>query len=753
MSETKAKYKYVKLNTLKVPSKVDVYGVVKFFKPPYKTKGIDYCTMVSIIDESFTDPMEKLKCLLFNRESENLPSCKVGQILRLHRLSISEYNGSLQAQNGPGFSWVLFSGEVDSSLDPIKTSSAQYSIEDTDNKRIVELRKWASQIDELKEKLNSFQDVAPGCYFDILCQVVYTSVIEDGIARLLKVWDGTNTVFQCRKAEFDSQEDVQKDKKLMKIAEGFLYNVMVYDDHFKPSGCIKPGDFIKITNLHAVEHNDKDDGTAVEFDLHRGTGFGRGVRIVNPAGPDLAELKTRLEMITEQYGNIESDNEETNKDEANTQDMVDILNSLDGNSKDASTKKASLRDEEPVPSTSGLNKKYNNANEKKGQGHSATEGQGQSTSKITQVQRKTEESRGSSTSKDVQNDKVPEVILGHCVSEVSQGQGVSEVSQCGSDVTISNCVQSNVGTSADCTSEESEISISNDTYNDNDSKTSKRKKSSSDQSQNVSNPTSKNAKKLKKSQTDKSIVSEDDKTDGSQMDIDELRELVINDVCPEISLDSAQKVKDTESVPSSLRCMVETNTVVLNHPLLVRSRIKDILNHQVPDVFRIRAKVYDYHPKFTKATNFLQLYCSTCEYLSPHPNANANHRLKLQRGSTFNGVPHYNCPTCYKNKDSLEGLDSPPHLKYIYMMRFILYDDTEMLIANVWREDAELLFQNIEPESLLKDKNSVELLKEQLSKICPRNMKFKDRPKIECCVKSYTACGKTNFQIFDTSVV
>lgn len=36
---TSNSHRYVPLNSLKTHTKVDVYGVVKFFKPPYKSRG------------------------------------------------------------------------------------------------------------------------------------------------------------------------------------------------------------------------------------------------------------------------------------------------------------------------------------------------------------------------------------------------------------------------------------------------------------------------------------------------------------------------------------------------------------------------------------------------------------------------------------------------------------------------------------------------------------------------------------------
>ena len=137
-------YSYTDLGSLEAGKKYNVYGVVKFVKQPYKTKGTgmlsyfislfsvllfpplilifnsafltviyaaftsimcprayvyvlllclwfvltDYCSMISIIDKS-SQPDEKLKCLLFERAVANLPDPNIGDIIRFHRLSVS----------------------------------------------------------------------------------------------------------------------------------------------------------------------------------------------------------------------------------------------------------------------------------------------------------------------------------------------------------------------------------------------------------------------------------------------------------------------------------------------------------------------------------------------------------------------------------------------------------------------------------------------------------------------------------------
>ena len=50
---------------------------------------VDYSMLLSIVDESLTDPLAKLKCMLFARELRSLPNASVGDVIRLHRLKVN----------------------------------------------------------------------------------------------------------------------------------------------------------------------------------------------------------------------------------------------------------------------------------------------------------------------------------------------------------------------------------------------------------------------------------------------------------------------------------------------------------------------------------------------------------------------------------------------------------------------------------------------------------------------------------------
>lgn len=76
---------YTPLNLLKEGTVVNVCGVVKFFKPPYLSKGTDYCSVVTIVDQTNV----KLTCMLFSRDYDTLPSVyKVGDIVCFQGLKV-----------------------------------------------------------------------------------------------------------------------------------------------------------------------------------------------------------------------------------------------------------------------------------------------------------------------------------------------------------------------------------------------------------------------------------------------------------------------------------------------------------------------------------------------------------------------------------------------------------------------------------------------------------------------------------------
>ncbi|XP_056005533.1 protection of telomeres protein 1-like [Ostrea edulis] len=579
-------YKYTNLDEIQANKIVNVFGVVKFARPPTKTRGSDYSMVLSVIDPSLHENGQKLKCVLFNREKEKLPFLDVGKIVRLHRLKITHYHEENQGQSGPGFSWLAFDGDKGSPVRPV-SSSASFTFTESDKAKVEELREWVATLEDLQHPNKiCFADMIPQHYYDIYCQVLATCVIEENVGFLLRVWDGTKPNNPLR--EFDiSSGDFTADRKqdLLDMAGNLALDVALYDDHYAPAKAIKPGQYIKLNNLHAATFQSADtrpelsELPMVELVIHRGTTYGRGVHVISDDFDGIKTLKERLEKVSAEV----------------RQKGVSVAptHSMNNN--------ARLNDSE-------------------------------------------------------------------------------------------NCVENNTDIST------SQPSINLSCY------------------------------------------------DGSQ-ERNQSQEVAMEVSCDHVIQSQPQKglkqVQIHQSVSqqsqSTARCMLQTSTVVLNHPHIQCSKIQDILTHRVPYKFRILAKVVDYYPRFNRPADICKLYCTDCHYLCDVPvNDNGTQILKVSRNSRH--LKHYLCPVCNK--------DSQCELEYIYMMRFLLRDKTGEIVANIWRKDAVTFFQDITPAEMLTESALCNVIENSLNTIS--NPKSSYYAWFECCVKSYDTEEGIRYQIFDT---
>ena len=97
---------YTKLADLKVNTVINMYGVVKFFKSPFKTKGSDFVCYMSLVDPSLVSFDNAFKCVLFSKSKEGLPLVKsVGDVVCFRHLGVGQYQGQLQGKRMPDSSW------------------------------------------------------------------------------------------------------------------------------------------------------------------------------------------------------------------------------------------------------------------------------------------------------------------------------------------------------------------------------------------------------------------------------------------------------------------------------------------------------------------------------------------------------------------------------------------------------------------------------------------------------------------------
>ncbi|XP_054415073.1 protection of telomeres protein 1 isoform X2 [Pongo abelii] len=233
-------YIYTPLNQLKGGTIVNVYGVVKFFKPPYLSKGTDYCSVVTIVDQTNV----KLTCLLFSGNYEALPIIyKNGDIVRFHRLKIQVYKKETQGITSSGFASLTFEGTLGAPIIP-RTSSKYFNFTTEDHKMVEALRVWASTHMSPSWTLLKLCDVQPMQYFDLTCQLLGKAEV-DGASFLLKV-----------------------------------------------------GSFLRIYSLHTkLQSMNSENQTmlSLEFHLHGGTSYGRGIRVLPESNSDVDQLKKDLE--------------------------------------------------------------------------------------------------------------------------------------------------------------------------------------------------------------------------------------------------------------------------------------------------------------------------------------------------------------------------------------------------------------------------------------------------------------------------
>uniref|UniRef100_A0A674II99 Protection of telomeres protein 1 n=1 Tax=Terrapene triunguis TaxID=2587831 RepID=A0A674II99_9SAUR len=297
------KYTYTPLNHLKGGTIVNLYGAVKFFKPPYVSKGTDYCSVVTIVDQSNV----KLTCTLFNGNLDALPKIyKIGDIVRFHRIKIREYNKQMQGITGIGFASLTFDGTVGAPIVP-RTSSKSYSFTEEEQKTIEELRTWAASNLSVCGPTAKLSGIQPMLFFDLTCQLVGKAEV-DGSSFLLKVWDGTKCPHPSWKVLVE-ESDLEGDKVLIHRLRNLIVDILVYDNHVKLAKSLKVGSFLRIYSLHTKQASaeNQPDVSYVEFHLHGGTCYGRGIRVLPENNPDVKELKAFMDSVNlTESQNVES---------------------------------------------------------------------------------------------------------------------------------------------------------------------------------------------------------------------------------------------------------------------------------------------------------------------------------------------------------------------------------------------------------------------------------------------------------------
>ncbi|KAF0040436.1 hypothetical protein F2P81_006334, partial [Scophthalmus maximus] len=307
------KYTYVPLGDLKAGSVVNVYGVVVFFKQPFKSRGTDFCSSLKITDQS----NQKIGCTIFCEKLEDHPKIyQIGDIVRMHRVKTQFFNNSITLVNTFGFAVVAFDGAVGGAVEP-RTSSRSFHFDQEDRRTVEELRSWAASQTLLPPVCTiPLSAVQPKAYFDLTCQLLAKAPV-DTTCTLLRVWDGT----RCPRTLLNvmvERDVTEGPSSFSKAKEKLIANVLVYDNHMEFAGQLKPGDFLRIYNLRAIPGSSKVPGLTssqseevdhLAFHLHGGTAYGRGIRVLPENSSEVQELKRALEAFPDNDEDALSDSE------------------------------------------------------------------------------------------------------------------------------------------------------------------------------------------------------------------------------------------------------------------------------------------------------------------------------------------------------------------------------------------------------------------------------------------------------------
>ncbi|XP_005747679.2 protection of telomeres protein 1 [Pundamilia nyererei] len=349
LSSAKApKYTYAKLDSLKAGSVVNVYGVVVFFKQPFKSRGTDFCSSLKITDHS----NEKIGCTIFCEKLEDHPKIfRNGDIVRMHRVKAQVFNKSITLVNTFGFSVVTFDGVKGAPVEP-RTSSRSFHFDPDDQRTVEELRSWAAS-QALFASVTStvpLSAVQPKAYFDLTCQLLAKAPV-DTTCTLLRVWDGTRCPHTLLKVIVEPHV-TEGQLSFSKERENLIADVLVYDNHVEVARKLKPGVFLRIYNLRAIAGSSTVPGLTrsqlqvdhLAFHLHGGTSYGRGIGILPDNSPDVQELKRVIEAFQE--------NDEEALSELNDSDLLEVWRtppeSLDGETLDCSTERSCSHDMQKV---------------------------------------------------------------------------------------------------------------------------------------------------------------------------------------------------------------------------------------------------------------------------------------------------------------------------------------------------------------------------------------------------------------------
>ena len=297
-SDTQTSYHYTELNNLRQGQRLNICGIVKLFKPSFRSRGRDHCTSFVLVDPS--QPEDGISVVAFHRDEKQLPQIqRVGNIVVLRRVKINLYQNAPQAVAMYFSSHLVFDINANDPLQPISTSK-NASLSRNEIKMIRKMRDWVIKDDRLNSKthLRKLEDVKPGDHFDIVGEVVSIDYLAAEKCACVSLTDGTKPPFNVTQVV----NIPANDERLKKYGDKVV-TVAVYDSVAVHMSHISPGNFLYLSNVHANQRYTKssqgEDIIVVEFCIHRDAENGGSYSVLPETDSDVIALKAKLENIDE----------------------------------------------------------------------------------------------------------------------------------------------------------------------------------------------------------------------------------------------------------------------------------------------------------------------------------------------------------------------------------------------------------------------------------------------------------------------
>lgn len=297
---------YTTIVNLQPDTTVNIYGIVKLFKPAWKCRGTDMCSVLVLMDPTVSESCG-LECVSFQPSVSRLPNVqKVGDIVRLHRIKITQYQGRLQGKSSRGFAAVVFDRDADLPVtaEIARVSSSTFTLTQGDIDTVESLKHWRERQPLLFPQTNfvTVAQINQDSYFELVCQVVGVAMHHTLDCVVLFVTDGTKPQYDFRACEGDDYGIVEAPDNYSTGEETALVSVFLYGSHAEVARLLaKKGEYIILHNVHSQVLKPGGSVSSVldvmkpllELCVHRGTAFGRGLTVLPTDSPEVKQLKRK----------------------------------------------------------------------------------------------------------------------------------------------------------------------------------------------------------------------------------------------------------------------------------------------------------------------------------------------------------------------------------------------------------------------------------------------------------------------------